>query len=166
MNKAARSSASISSPLLWMLPAMSGFVALAFAYLNIVVIGEERRVHDTGERVEARVVRLWQEEDHVSKSTKRKLSHVHLAWRGRSGADMEFHKLSIAGKTYAALRAAEAQGIKTTPILYDPTGRDGTPFLVADGEERTAQWALARNVMWVFAGLTLILSWLIARRRG
>ena len=79
---------------------------------------------------------------------------------------MEAQKLSIAGKTYAALRAAEAQGIKTTPILYDPSGRNGTPFLVADGEERIAQWVLARNVMWLFAGLAVFLTWLLVRKRG
>lgn len=153
-----------SSPLLWMLPAMCAFVALAFAYLNFVVIGEERRVRDMGERAEARIVRLWQEEDRRSKSTKRTLSYVHLAWRGKAGTDQEIERLDIAGATYAALRAAETRGVTTTPILYDPSGRSGTPFLVADAGSRESQWALMQRVMWGFAFLAAVLAWLVARR--
>ena len=164
MLTATRSRTISGSPLLWMLPAMCAFVALAFAYLNFFVIGEERRVRDNGELAEARIVRLWQEEDRRSKSTKRMLSYVHLAWRGKSGADMEVARLGIAGETYTALRDAEARGRKTTPIHYDPTGRNTTPFLVADSVPRESQWALMQKVMWGFAILAAVLAWLVARR--
>lgn len=146
------------SPLLWMLPAMCAFVALAFAYLNVFVIGVERRVRDLGEHAEAQVVRLWQEEDRRSKSTKRTLSYVQLAWRGKDGTAMEFDKLPIAGETYAALKAAQASGVATTPISYDTADKDIPPFLIADGEPRAAQWALMRKLMWGFAFMTACLA--------
>lgn len=154
------------SPLLWMLPAMCAFVALAFAWLNFVVIGAERRVRDLGEHAEAQVVRLWQEEDRRSKSTKRTLSYVQLAWRGKDGTAMEFDKLPIAGETYAALKAAQASGVATTPISYDTPDKGIPPFLHADGTHRESQWALMQRVMWGFGLLAAALAWLAARRNG
>ena len=165
MIRPARSRTFSGSPLLWMLPAMCAFVALAFAYLNVFVIGGERRVRDFGERTEARIVRLWQEEDHRSKSTKRTLSYVHLAWRAKDGASMELDKLAIAGETYAALKAAHASGVATTPISYDTADKDIPPFLIADGEPRAAQWSLMQKVMWGFAFMTACLAVIVSMLR-